>query len=436
MSERVDELGRQPVRGMIDEAGPRVRIRRELDQLADRVFTRRGAIPLRTPLLEREETVERMYGEEFDKEVFWLTEPDEKSKSLLRYDLTLPGARFVGSHGLQNFRRYQFQESFRRDQPNFTQGRYRQFTQCDFDIYGDDRGTGVYDFELLDAVVDYLENAIGPHYTIEVNDREFIWRLLREAGVPEELIPTTTSTLDKLEKKTREELTTELQEKKIPEEAIEKIWAEVDSPRAVDSFVTEGSGFARFWRMIEESPCRRFIRFNPFLARGLDYYTGMIFEVKYDDSDVISTTIAAGGRYDTMVGRFSTHERVPAVGASFGIDRLIMILAEKIEETLEPTYDLYVASAGKWGDSDALVERTKLICELRRAGFSVTGSTTENPRFGTQLQEVFKRKIPLMLVLGQREVDSGVVKLKEIEKKTEITVARDEVVAMVAKMLA
>jgi histidyl-tRNA synthetase len=276
-----------------DEARAR---RTMLNAIAD-VLEDYGFLPLETPTLEFAETLLGKYGED-EKLIYQLTDMGGR-KLALRYDLTVPLARFVANNlGLLNptFSRYQIGQVFRGENPQ--RGRRREFTQFDFDTVGSDDTKE--DVRVIEAAIKGarkigLENAI-----IQINDRE----IFDELGFTKEQI----ITIDKIDK--------------IGSEEVEKITGsleKLDKSEKTDRLV-------RIFDSLEKDGFKKEIdfTFNPFLARGLDYYTSTIFELKLDKA-VGGLSVGGGGRYDNLIGMFAGRD-IPAVGFSFGIDRIVDLI--------------------------------------------------------------------------------------------------------------
>ncbi len=177
----------------------------------------------------------------------------------------------------------------------------------------------------------------------------------------------------------------------------------------------------RVWSLLTKTNISKYFVLDPLLSRGLDYYTGIIYEAKYIDPSCISTTIASGGRYDDMVEKFSTKGKIPAIGLSIGIERIMKILNPV--SSLDPVFDVFVATTGKFNTHDPIEQRMILTTRLRKSGLRVECSTALNPKFGTQLQKVFELKIPIMVVVGESEIEKSVYQVKNIaiNKQTEIS---------------
>jgi histidyl-tRNA synthetase len=171
----------------------------------------------------------------------------------------------------------------------------------------------------------------------------------------------------------------------------------------------------------------KMVKFDPLLARGMDYYTGLIYEVVFHDKTVMPSTIAAGGRYDKVLGKFCNKGDMPAIGLSVGVERIVTIWEHYKVKITVPTVDIYVASVGTL---DA-TERMKICVMLREAGFSVETSYQENPKMRQQLNHVFEKNIPYLCVVGEDELKNNSVKIKDIKNKIQYDVQIADIVGFI-----
>jgi len=262
------------------------------------MLEKNGFVPLETPIVEFAETLLGKYGE--DEKLVYTFEDKGGRKLALRYDLTVPLARFVANNlGLlkPTFSRYQIGQSFRADNPQ--RGRRREFTQFDFDTVGSDDYKE--DARVIATAIEGAR-AIGLNDAyIQINDRKIFDKL----GINQDQV----RTIDKTDKIGLEEV-----EKIVGKEVMDKLSKEPKSERLSKIFAElTAKGFKEEQDFV----------FNPFLARGLDYYTSIVYELKLNKTEKL--TIGGGGRYDNLIGMFAGRD-IPAVGFSFGIDRIIDLL--------------------------------------------------------------------------------------------------------------
>ena len=421
-------------------------IREELFKKLKKHFELYNGLQIDTPVIECMDTVTSLYGEEFNKQVYTIDdavsdEKDEESlseKLLLRYDLTVPFARYIANNGLKVFRRYQIGKVYRRDQPQITNGRFREFYQADFDIVGPDHDQMLYDTECLTMLIDILKDILGPNtFKIKLNAKFILTDMLKQANVKEDDFNTICSSIDKLEKIGIDGVKKELINDKNISQATDiiDIIKDASQPLSINDklqflqnkkYISDDS-YQRINRLFEtikmtNSDVLDYIDFDVTLSRGLDYYTGIIFEAVYNDKNIMSSTIAAGGRYDTMLGKLSSFDNIPAIGLSIGVERIVVILEKTQKITMENKIMVYVASVGKGTEKYKL----HILSMLRRSGISCDMNYGLGCSMRVQFDHVFKEKIPWMVVVGETEISKGTVKLKHIETKKEVELNKDD----------
>ncbi len=432
-----------------------VRKRSHILDIIRQTFQRYGYQPLETPAFENLETLMGKYGEEGDKLIFkilnnGLDNPEKESKTraafdkvlegksspditerALKYDLTIPFARYVAmNHGQLTFpfKRYQIQPVWRADRPQ--KGRYREFYQCDADVVGS--RSLLYEAELACLYHDVFTQLRLAEYRLLVNHRSILLALAIRCGNPDWLVPITVA-IDKLDKIGLEKVKEELSRKEIPPAAIELIeqYLEIqgsasqvldglsnllgDTPEA-----TTGLADLRTWmEYIGVQPVRFTI--DPTLARGLNYYTGMIFEVKPPDSTGIGS-IGGGGRYDDLTGLFGV-PGVPGVGISFGVDRIYDVLETLNlfpDDITQPPRILFF----NLGITEAKVT-FGLIQALRNKGIAAD-MYPDAVKMDKQFKYAEKRGIPFVAILGETERQNGTIQLKNLQTGTQTTLTHSE----------
>jgi histidyl-tRNA synthetase len=204
-----------------------------------------------------------------------------------------------------------------------------------------------------------------------------------------------------------------VQQTPTPELLLQKPYITLETYNEINTFLSN-------LRAVDNLDC---IVFDPLLSRGLAYYTGIIYEAEYIDKDIMPSSIAAGGRYDTMLDKLGTKGVIPAIGLSIGIERIVTILEakEKKEYTIVP--DVFIATVGK----NMEIHKLKLACELRDKGISVDFVYNKNPKMRKQLDYVFNKKIQFMIVIGENEINNDTVNLKFIEEEKQITIPRKDI---------
>ncbi len=352
-----------------------------------KVFESYGFEPLETPTLEYEEILLGKYGTEGDK-LMYRFEDNGKRKVAMRYDQTVPLARVISQYQndlLLPFKRYQMQNVYRAE--NTQKGRYREFLQVDADI------VGVYsplsDGEIIALTIDSLKKLGFENFKILINDR-VLFSNLPNKGIDEKEIPVVVRAIDKLKKIGKEKVLDELVENGIAKEKAEYLLntleTEKPTPRINEIFSV----------LEKMNVDKKYVEFLPTLARGLDYYTGIIFEVEVDGYDVGS--IAGGGRYDNLIGMFAGKD-IPAVGFAFGFDRLMeaMEILNLFPKNINGK-DILVTFAS----SDLEEKALKTTSKLRNNGLNVQ-CYLEDVSLEKQLKYADKKNIPFVLIVSDKE---------------------------------
>lgn len=393
------------------------------------VFHRHGFDPLDTPSFERLDVLTGKYGEEGDQLIFKILRRGEHEATgeadlALRYDLTVPLARVVARYGSQlamPFKRFHIAPVWRADRPG--KGRFREFFQCDVDTVGSD--SLLADAGTIAAVCDAL-TALGlDGFRVQLNSRQALRGLVEAYGVPAELETDALVALDKLDKVGVDGVASELVDRGLPGAAVDALAADLGSgeveARVRDRLgATErgAAGLGEVDEVLRLLPDTLPVAYAPVLARGLSYYTGPVFEVVHDDLDV---TIAAGGRYDGLVGMFSGKD-IPATGGSLGIERILLLLAEQEQPASGP--DVLVTVFDDAAAPDALDVAARL-----RAGGLATDLWVGGGRLGKQLKHADRRGARYAVIRGDDERAAGTVAVKELATGEQTTVDLSDLVA-------
>ncbi|MBQ7192453.1 MAG: histidine--tRNA ligase [Paludibacteraceae bacterium] len=392
------------------------------------VFRLYGFRQIETPSMEQMSTLMGKYGEEGDKLLFRIQNSGEKAKEApekgLRYDLTVPFARYVVQHREElqfPFRRYQIQPVWRADRPQ--KGRYREFYQCDADVVGTDSLTS--EVELIE-IVEEVYRRFGIHVSLHINNRKILAGIAQTIGEPDKIIDITTA-IDKLDKIGIEKVNEELLERGLSETAVNRLQpilrlsgSNEDKLQAIAEVLKESEtgmqGVAEVKEILrlynsnkEQRDNNSFIvELDLTLARGLNYYTGAIFEVKA--LDVAMGSITGGGRYDNLTGIFGM-PGVSGVGISFGADRIYDVLAELnlYPDTLSDTTQLLFATFGKQEMEYAM--RWALV--MRQAGIN-TEVYPDPTKMKKQMSYADANHIPFVAIVGSTEMENNTVMLKEM----------------------
>ncbi|CAI5465752.1 unnamed protein product [Closterium sp. Yama58-4] len=413
------------------------------------VFKRHGAVALDTPVFELRETLMGKYGED-SKLIYDLADQGGEILSL-RYDLTVPFARYLAMHSVGNIKRYHVARVYRRDNPQMNRGRYREFYQCDFDIAGQ-YAPMVPDAEVVKVLTELLDELAIGDYEIKLNHRGLLDGMLAICGVPATKFRAICSAVDKLDKEPWDAVRTEMiEEKGLQPEVADRIGEFVkhkgephhllatlqapDSPFAghADSQAALAELALLFDYLAAMGGAVRRVVFDLSLARGLDYYTGVIYEAVFKGGSAVGS-IAAGGRYDNLVGMFSG-KQVPAVGVSLGIERVFTIMEEqerKKNQLIRATEtQVLVASIGP----DLLRTRMEIASALWAEGVKAEFVLAASPNMQRQLEFANKAGIPWMVIFGSSELDKGTVKVKDLERREEEEVSRADLIVYLKRKL-
>ncbi len=392
------------------------------------VFALYGFQQIETPAMEQMSTLMGKYGEEGDKLLFRIQNSGEKAAEApekgLRYDLTVPFARYVVQHRdeLQfPFRRYQVQPVWRADRPQ--KGRYREFYQCDADVIGTD--SLVSELELM-QIVEEVYRRFGIRVRLHVNNRKILAGIAETIGEPDRMTDITVA-IDKLDKIGPEAVNAELLERGLSREAVDKLQpilsltGDNETKLAKIAEVLQGSEtgckgveeIQTLFRLYSQSGAKSSDRFSVeldlTLARGLNYYTGAIFEVKALDVQIGSIT--GGGRYDNLTGIFGM-PGVSGVGISFGADRIYDVLTELdlYPETMPGQTRVLFAAFGETELDFAI----RIAGRLRSQGIQ-TEVYPEPTKMKKQMGYADAKNIPFVAIIGSDEIETGMVMLKNMQ---------------------
>lgn len=442
-------------KGTRDYKPAEMNVREYVLHLISEVFKRHGAETIDTPVFELKEVLLGKYGED-SKLIYDLADQGGELLSL-RYDLTVPFARYLAQNKISNMKRYHIAKVYRRDNPAMTRGRFREFYQCDFDVAGD-YDAMLPDAETLCVIYEILKKLDLGTFEIKVNDRRILDAYLGVCGVPNDSLRKVCSAIDKLDKQPWSEVREEMvKEKNIAPEVADRIKHYVDPKDCKENpleilekdealLKQPGAAIALEQTKLLFKYCellginKEAIKLDLSLARGLDYYTGMVFEAvltggksKDKDSDeenIAVGSVAGGGRYDNLVGMFdSSGRQLPCVGGSVGIERIFAIMVKKLEKAksnlLRPTEtQVYVATA-----HTGLVEERLAICKILWENEIKTEFSFKNsPKLLSQIQECEQKLIPIALILGESELKRGVVRVRIVATRSEKEVQRSELV--------
>ena len=399
------------------------------------VFSLYGFQQIETPAMENLSTLMGKYGEEGDKLLFRIQNSGEKAalapEKGLRYDLTVPFARYVVQHREElsfPFKRYQIQPVWRADRPQ--KGRYREFYQCDVDVIGSDSLIG--ELELI-QIVEEVYRRLGIRVCLHINNRKILAGIAEVIGAPDKMVDITVA-IDKLDKIGVDAVNAELAERGLNQDQIAALQpilnlsgTTAEKLTALKTILSNSEiglkgieEMEEVFRLLSIVHCQLSIELDLCLARGLNYYTGAIFEVKALDAQIGSIT--GGGRYDNLTGIFGL-PGVSGVGISFGADRIYDVLTELdlFPKELQSTTQVLFVAFG----ADELKYALGWAKELRAKGISVE-VYPEPAKMKKQMGYADAKQIPFVAIVGGDEMSSNTVMLKNMTTGEQKQVTIDE----------
>ncbi|MGY0694693.1 histidine--tRNA ligase [Virgibacillus sp. FSP13] len=409
----------QNVKGTQDYLPNAEKVRRDIRRTLEDVFIQYGYQPLETPILNYTELLASKYGggAEILEEMYTLTDRGERDLAL-RYDLTIPFAKVVAMNPTLKmpFKRYEIGKVFR-DGPIKT-GRFREFTQCDVDIVGVD--SQIAEAELMVMALDAFRK-LDLKVRIQYNNRKLLTGLLEVFGTEGEKINQVVLILDKLEKVGLEAVAAELDEQGLSKSTISSLrqfltdennssFSYFESFSKQNQQVRQGLNELKdLESYLEFLDVNKQCVFNPFLARGLEIYTGTIYEVFLSDQSIIKSSIGSGGRYDNAIGGLiGTNENFSTVGISFGIDVIYTALSEfggNLKENSSVDYYIIPLRTQR--------EALLVANDLRNKGYKVELEMS-NKKIGKALEKANKERIRNVIIIGENEVANNQFKIKDM----------------------
>ena len=401
-------------------------------------FRRYGFLPLETPAIEYLDILLGKYGEEGDRLIYRLAYDDGRTLAL-RYDLTVPLSRLVAMYQGQlalPFKRYQIQPVWRADRPQIRQGRFREFYQCDADTVGS--ASPLADAEIV-ALTHEILSALGfENFLIRINHRSILRAITLHSGLRVEDEAAVCRCIDKLDKVGLDGVRREMADSGFSDAVIEKIFGvlalegeagEVLAALAEKLGGVEGAeeGIARTGELLDAVaalgvPPERF-RLDLYLARGLDYYTGPIFESVLPEHPHIGS-LTGGGRYDELIGLYSGVD-VPATGTTIGLDRIFAAMGQLgMLAGARTTTQVLVVNFG----GESLAAALAFAGSLRRAGVAAE-VYFEPAKLKKQFSYADKKGIPNVAIIGEEEAAAGKVSIKELASGEQVTLPLAEALA-------
>ncbi|GMM37664.1 histidine--tRNA ligase [Saccharomycopsis crataegensis] len=445
-------------KGTKDWSGKDMILRESIFNSLSSLFKRHGGVTIDTPVFELTEILTGKYGE--DSKLIYNLQDQGGELASLRYDLTVPFARFVAMNNVQNIKRYHIAKVYRRDQPAMTKGRMREFYQCDFDVAGQ-YDTMVPDSEILAILVEGLTGLGIKEFKIKINHRKVLDGIFKVCGVKDEDVRKISSAVDKLDKSPWEAVKKEMvEEKGQTEEVAEKIGSYVKLNGSISEMAEKlgadelllsdpsaKEGIEEMKILAEYTAAfdiHQYLSFDLSLARGLDYYTGLIYEAVTDASkapenaqelkkkaskkgDVEDASeyvgvgsIAAGGRYDNLVNMFASatgkkNVSIPCVGISFGVERIFSLMKARndlMDKIRSNSTQVYIMAFG----DGYLSERMKIAKELWANGIECEYLYKAKAKTRPQFTGAERSGAPVAVIIGKDEVASGKVRIKKLNQ--------------------
>jgi len=418
-------------KGVKDWYGQDAILRNEIKDTLRRVFERYGYNPIETPIIERAETMKFKGGQEIKKEIFTLKDQGNRELAL-RFDQTLPLARFVASNKDIKFpfKRYVIGEVFRDGPTQPEQGRYRIFTQCDVDILGVKEV--IAEAELLALAQDCFKELGLGNIIIKINNRKLLDGILDYADIPNSKKIETIIILDKMDKIGIEGVKKEIK-LLLPKEKVNKLISAITKENnnnktykkltAIISSENGKQGLGEIKQLLDYSKNigPDFIEFDPSLARGLDYYTGTTIEVFLKNKSIVKSAVLAGGRYDNMIGSFiGSKQEVPAVGFSFGLEMIAMILKDIKKNLKSSNTGLYLIPINTSNKC------LKIAHSLRNQGLNIDVDL-KGKKMGPSINYADSLGIPYVGIIGEDELKENSITIKNLKTREQKKIKIDEV---------
>ncbi len=417
------------VKGTVDNLPNKEIIRRKVVNTLTDTFEKYGYLPLDTSILCYYDLLASKYsgGSEILKEVYTLKDQGDRTLGL-RYDLTVPFSKVismnVGKEINLPFKRYEVGKVFR-DGPVKT-GRAREFYQCDVDVCGIE-GTFI-EAEMLMMTIECYKK-LGIDVYIEINNRKLLEGFIIEADIDKELSSKVILSVDKLAKIGESGVREELKEYNIDNTKLDKLFSffkcsinDLDNMNITNNSFIEGrEEIKELFNYITSLSLEEECKFTPYLARGLEIYTGVVWEV-FDKKQRLTCAIGGGGRYDKIITNFiDDGNKYPAVGISFGLVPICEILENKSKESF---YDLLIIPM------DTNIESLRLAAILRNKGIKVIIEMNKR-KIKKALDSANKNNIPYVIILGQNEINNNTIEIKDMNSSTNIKVDINDIDKMI-----
>jgi len=423
------------LKGFRDFFGPDARARQYVINVFRSVFEKYGYEPLETPALEYADVLLGKSGEEVDK-LCYIFEDSGKRKIGLKYDMTVPACRFIAQNYNQltfPFKRYQIQLAWRAEKPQ--KGRFREFIQCDADVWG--TKSILVDAEFIQMGIEAIQKLGFKNFVTRINNRKIINGIFKYSGAQKKDLYNIAIAADKLEKIGRKGVKKELKQRGVPDpvskKVLELISLKGNSERQLENLAKKLRSYPEALEGIKEIKIifnylktigvdTKFYCYDPSIIRGMAYYTGPVWEFTVIEGNVGS--IGGCGRYDKLTGLYSGKD-IPASGGSFGIERIVEVMKDrKMVDFNQPQTKILVTIF-----SPELQEKSiKIANKLRSAGIATELYLDPEKKLDKQLKYADKKNIPYAIIIGPDEAAKNVVVLKNLTNRTQKTTTISEII--------
>lgn len=422
-----------PPAGTQDFGPAEMKVRNKFFSTVRKIFEIHGGQELDTPAFEKKEVLFGQYGEENQKLVFDLV--DQGQMLSLKYDLTIPLCRYLALTNKTRMKRFHMAKVWRRDNPSLERGRCREFTQCDFDCVGEGK-LMLADAECICVFHDALKALDFGDFRIDINHRKLLGGLLELCGLSPgaENFGKACSSIDKLDKQPWSEVSMELIAKGLSTDVVEKIGKlmpimgpcreilsllqareDLKDSKSVQEALSE---LAVLFDYLDSFNCLDKCVFSLSLARGISYYDGVVVEAKQVSSGLAVGSIGGGGRYNGLIGQFrSDGKKVPAMGVSLGVERIMALMQEKEKMTSRESYAKVLIHTI---DEKCFIPGLKICRSLWDAGIPAEVRQEAKLDMKNQIEYCLDNKIPWLIIIGSKELKDGKVKIKSMKSKEEL----------------
>jgi histidyl-tRNA synthetase len=375
----------------------------------ENIFEKYGGECVETPVFELKDTIMGKYGEEAETKLIYEISDNGGEKLVLRYDLTVPFIRFLIENKIKKIKRYSIGKVYRRDNPNVNQGRYREFYQADFDIVGEDNTTMMAECVIFKMISEILEVYKINNYKIIINDTDNLKEvLINKLGIETNNFKNICSSIDKLDKVTFTEIIPELKLKGLTDNQIVELSKiiklnEIYSEKSKER-INKINNITKIWNINDN------IEYNFSLARGLDYYNGIIYEVKLLD---FNSSVIAGGRYDNII------DNTTFIGFSVGLTRLLNMIKFEDENKWKLIYNLTCLGDISLEDKLRII---KYVQDNISKNNTLNYSFDKEKKLGKIIRDCVIHYEKYLIIISEDELKENKFILKDLENNTQILI--------------